>query len=354
MKSAHGNRVKQTANEADTSFYTTSWQDGWLQIKVPVPFSLKWVNSYLIPEQAGYTIIDPGLRTDEAINVWTAVLQQNGLQWGDITRVILTHQHPDHYGLAGYVQERSGAPVYITRTAHEYAIRLWGEDSGFSHQLQSLYEEHGMPLQEREAIADNLETFVAMVTPQPQVHYFKAGEHMQIGGLSWRLIDAPGHANGQLCFYQPERKWMICGDQVLPHITPNVSVVPWEDNDPLADFLQSLLVLKQYEVVLAYPGHRDPFTDFHGRIDELLQHHASRLDKMAAMLSKEPRTAYGMCEALFGKRLNGNAHQLRFAMSETIAHLVHLDRKGRAASSVIDGARFYCATDASDLETPEA
>jgi glyoxylase-like metal-dependent hydrolase (beta-lactamase superfamily II) len=325
----------------EQALHTIGWQEGWLQVKVPVPFSLKWVNSYLIPEERGFTLIDPGLRTDEAIQVWEDVLQQQGLQWNAIKRIVLTHQHPDHYGLAGYVQERSGAPVFMTREAHAYALRLWGEKSDFSKQLLTLYAEHGMPAELREAIAENLETFVSMVSPQPEVTYFEAGSSMLLGGLSWLLIDAPGHARGQVCFYQKERQWMLCGDQVLPHITPNVSVVPGEDGDPLADFLNSLEELKSFEVKLAFPGHRDPFPDFGGRIIELQQHHVRRLDKMAAMLEEEPRTAYGMCEALFGSRLSGNAHQLRFAMSETLAHLVHLERQARIASAAVDGIYRY-------------
>ncbi|MEV5025911.1 MBL fold metallo-hydrolase [Paenibacillus sp. LPE1-1-1.1] len=329
--------------EVDASLYLTALQEGWLQVKVPVPFSLKWVNSYLIPEVDGYTLVDPGLRTDNAIKVWDAVMKRQGLQWSNIRRIVLTHQHPDHYGLAGYVQEKSGAPVYMTRKAHAYAVRLWGDGSDFSWQLQALYEKHGMPIEERKAIAENLETFVDMVSPQPAVTYFEAGEPFRMGGLSWLLIDAPGHAAGQLCFYQPERKWMLCGDQVLPHITPNVSIVPGEDGDPLEQFLHSLDALNKFEVMLAFPGHRDPFAGFNERIAELQQHHARRLDKMAAMLAEEPRTAYGMCEALFGSRLNGNAHQLRFAMSETLAHLVYLERKARIASSDHAGICYFSA-----------
>ncbi|MCF2937342.1 MBL fold metallo-hydrolase [Paenibacillus alkaliterrae] len=335
-KSLHAPEGKITAP-------TVIWPEGWIQVKVPVPFSLKWVNSYLIPEEAGYTLIDPGLRTDEAIEVWNEALIKHNLQWTDMTRILLTHQHPDHYGLAGYVQERSGAPVFMTRGAHAYAVRLWGEGSDFSTVLQSLYEEHGMPGELREAIGENLETFVDMVSPQPEVTYFDAGSHIEIGGLSWLLIDAPGHAKGQLCFYQKERKWMVCGDQVLPHITPNVSVVPGEDGDPLKAFLDSLQELGLFEVKLAFPGHRDPFTDFEGRITELQQHHMRRLDRMAAMLAEEPRTAYGMCEVLFGSRLNGNAHQLRFAMSETLAHLVYLERRGRITSEISEGVRRFAA-----------
>lgn len=319
-------------------------QEGWIQVKVPLPFSLKWVNSYLIPEEEGYTLIDPGLRTDEAILEWDAALHKHGLQWTDITRILLTHQHPDHYGLAGYVQQRSGAPVFISRLSHAYADRLWGGGSDFSEQLKALYAEHGMPFELREAIGENLETFVEMVSPQPKVTYIEAGSSMAIGGMNWLLIDAPGHANGQLCFYEQERGWMLCGDQVLPHITPNVSVVPGEEGDPLEAFLNSLEELKAYNVKLAFPGHRDPFTDFAGRITELQQHHERRLERMRAMLAEEPRTAFGMCEALFGSRLRENPHNLRFAMSETLAHMVYLERRGRIASVVVDGVHQYAAT----------
>lgn len=335
--------TKVDKKEDSQSFiHTVLLEDDWLQVKVPVPFSLKWVNSYLIPEEVGYTLIDPGLRTDEAIRVWERVLQQHNLRWNDISRIILTHQHPDHYGLAGYVQERSNAPVYISRKSHAYALRLWGEGSVFAQQLQALYEKHGMPTEQREAIGQNLETFVAMVSPQPEVTYIEAGDQMMIGGRSWRLIDAPGHANGQLCFYESVRKWMLCGDQVMPHITPNVSIVPGEDGDPLADFLSSLQELRQYDVKLAFPGHRDPFPAFEERIIELQQHHIRRLDKMVSILGKEPLTAYGMCEALFGNRLNGNAHQLRFAMSETLAHLAYLENQSRITSVSSEGIYYYC------------
>ncbi|NIK76016.1 glyoxylase-like metal-dependent hydrolase (beta-lactamase superfamily II) [Paenibacillus castaneae] len=334
---------QQKQEYTSISDQTVLWPEGWIQVKVPVPFSLRWVNSYLVPEQEGYTLIDPGLGTEEAIAVWDAALQKHHIQWTDITRILLTHQHPDHYGLAGYVQERSRAPVFISRASHAYTVRLWGENSEFADQLLSLYAEHGMPGEQREAIAHNLGSFKAMVSPQPKVTYMEAGSRISLGGKSWLLIDAPGHANGQLCFYEQENGWMICGDQVLPHITPNVSIIPGEDGDPLAAFLHSLEELKQYEVKLAFPGHRDPFSEFTIRIAEIQQHHERRLNRMTAWLKEEPRTAYAMCETLFGSRLSGNAHNLRFAMSETLAHLYYLELRGRIASNVHNGVYVYAA-----------
>jgi glyoxylase-like metal-dependent hydrolase (beta-lactamase superfamily II) len=319
--------------------------NGWLQVKVPLPFSLKWVNGYLIPEDEGYTLIDPGLGTEEAKAVWEGVLERKGMRWSDIRRVVLTHQHPDHYGLSGYVQEKSGASVWITKRSHDYALRLWGEGSRFPGDLRELYEAHGMPAEVMDDIAGNLDSFVALVSPQPIVRYMEPGQPIMLGGRRWELVDAPGHAYGAVCFYQADMKWMICGDQVLPHITPNVSAIPGEERDPLADFLRSLEQLKQYDVEYALPGHRDPFADFRGRIVELQSHHARRLSGMAELLAEQPRSAFALCEKLFGARLRDNPHNLRFAMSETLAHLFHLEQRGSIGSSVTEQGVFVFAAE---------
>lgn len=212
-----------------------------------------------------------------------------------------------------------------------------------------------MPSDVMDAIENNLGTFIGRVLPEPQITYIEAGETVTLGGLSWETIDAPGHAFGALCFYQRDIRWMICGDQVLPRITPNVSVVPGEEKDPLAAFLGSLEELKGYEVELALPGHRDPFANFKARIAELISHHGRRLQEMRELLAQEPLTAFDMCGKLFGARLRDNPHNLRFAMSETLAHLFHLELRGLARSEQReDGVAVYFADAVSGPGTPEA
>ncbi|MFC4776409.1 MBL fold metallo-hydrolase [Paenibacillus sp. GCM10023252] len=321
--------------------YVTEWEEGWLQVKVPVPFSLRWVNAYLIPDSAGYTMVDPGLKTDEALRVWDFVLEQAGIANGDIQRIVLTHQHPDHYGLAGTFQQRTGAPVYMSRDSHRYALRLWGEDSVFSADLQQLYRKHGMPAELLAAIDHNLGSFAERVSPQPQVSYLEAGGKLQLGDREWSILDARGHATGQLVFYQPDLRWMLCGDQVLPHISPNVSLVPGDEEDPLHSILLSWEELLGYDVSFAYPGHRDPFEDFSGRIRELLQHHARRLTAIQELIAHRARTGFQMCEELFGERLRDNPHNLRFAMSETLAHLVYLARRGQITETIQEETITY-------------
>ena len=310
------------------------WPGGILQVKVPLPFSLKWVNSYLISDRDGYTLLDPGLHTPEAVELWMQILREREISFRDIHAIVLTHQHPDHYGLSGWFQQRSGAPVYISAQSHSYAVRLWGRDRSFAAELTALYARHGMPEPLLEDIHIHLEEFVARVSPQPDVTYLEAGSTMRFGGLEWQTIDAPGHARGQLCLYAPEGRLMFCGDQVLPDITPNVSIVPGEDEDPLQCFIDSLNELRVYDVELAFPGHRAPFSDFHGRIDELIAHHNRRLNSIREQLAETPSTGYDMCMQLFGARISGNTHNLRFAMSETLAHLIHLERKGQIKSGL--------------------
>jgi len=325
-----------------TTAQATTHEDGWIRVKVPLPFSLRYVNAYLIPGPEGYTLVDPGLRTADGEAAWEEAMREHGVAMRDIARIVLTHQHPDHYGLAGWFQEKTGAPVYMSERAHAYARRLWGENRTFAADLAGLYERHGMPQELLNTMEPHLESFVEKVEPQPAVTYVEGGGTIEFGGCEWETIDAAGHANGQLCFYQRDRRIMLCGDQVLPQITPNVSVVPGEPTDVLRRFLDSLAELARYEVRAAYPGHREPFADWTGRIAELTAHHARRLDQMSDMLAR-PMHAFDVCVMTFGERVASNAHNLRFAMSETLAHLEHLVLEGRAARIVdaADSRTFY-------------
>ncbi|GBF73960.1 hypothetical protein PA598K_02286 [Paenibacillus sp. 598K] len=325
----------------------TEWPEGWLQVKVPLPFSLRWVNSYLIPDRRGYTLIDPGLHTPEAAAFWGTTMAEHQVAWQAIHTIVLTHQHPDHYGLAGWFQARTGAEVRMSSAALAYASELWGAESDFDARLAELYARHGMPERELDGILTNLGLFVGRVSPQPtQISLLEAGESILLGDRAWEMIDAPGHAYGQLLFYQRERRLILCGDQVLPGITPNISLVPGGEVDPLASFLNSLDELSRLPVERAFPGHRDPFADFGGRIAEIRAHHEYRLAEIAEWLT-EPLHGYEICLRMFGERVGRDSHNLRFAMAETLAHLQHLAHSGAIVElgASPDGVMRYLSTD---------
>jgi glyoxylase-like metal-dependent hydrolase (beta-lactamase superfamily II) len=309
----------------------TRLDEDWLQMKVPLPFSLKWVNAYLLPEKDGqWTIIDPGLHTPETASFWIASLAELGIEWKAIDRIVLTHHHPDHYGMAGWIQERSGSPVFMSEVALSNAHRLWGDGETFSVELTEAFERQGLAPELAPDILEHMRSFAQKVSPQPivSVNLIQPGDFFEMGGKRWETIGGEGHAPGHLSFYHRESGKLLCGDQVLPDISPNIGWMPGGDPDPLGSFLSSLEAMDRLKVSMAYPGHRDPFPKFAERMAELLEHHESRLLKMLELIGEHAITPFEVCELLFGARLRSNAHQLRFALAETIAHLVHLEKRG--------------------------
>jgi glyoxylase-like metal-dependent hydrolase (beta-lactamase superfamily II) len=302
------------------------YEHGIIRIKVPVPFPLQWVNAYVLQDEAGYVVVDPGLNTEQARELWLQVLKELNIEPGMIRRVILTHHHPDHYGLAGWMQELTNGQVFLSSAGHALAGRLWGEGETLSDELCALFAAHGLPRDKQLLMHEHMKSFIPLVSPQPrEVRYLEAGDEWSAGELRFRTMSVSGHAYGHLIFLDERNKLMLCGDHVLPRISPNISYLPDEDPDPLHSFLTGLDKLAACGALDAvYPGHRDPFRDLAGRVQELKAHHARRLEQMAGLL-QQPATAYEVCRAMFGERLS--IHQLRFAMSETIAHLRYLERR---------------------------
>jgi glyoxylase-like metal-dependent hydrolase (beta-lactamase superfamily II) len=313
----------------ETFMAVTELTDGWLQVKVPLPFSLKWVNAYLLPEQEGWTMIDPGLHTPETEDFWTKILSERGIRWQDITSIVLTHHHPDHYGLAGWFQDRTGSNVYLSQAALESARRLWGEHETFSDELTEAFLRHGMVPELTEDMRTHMRGFRERVSPHPSdITILEPGRTFRMGGVEWDILIGEGHAPGHLIFYNRGSGRLLCGDQVLPDISPNIGWIPGGDPDPLGSYLDSLRQMLQLEVTMVFPGHRDPFPSYRQRLEELLDHHEHRLKKMADIIGDEERSAFEVCESLFSPRLRSNAHQLRFALAETIAHLIRMELRG--------------------------
>jgi glyoxylase-like metal-dependent hydrolase (beta-lactamase superfamily II) len=312
--------------------------DAIVQVKVPLPFPLRWVNGYVIRGKDGCTVIDPGLRTPEAEQMWLRTFRELGLSPGDVEQIVLTHHHPDHYGLAGWMQQQTHAPVVMSRTAFQRAQLLWGDGQPLTAEIVRQFARHGMDEGTLGQVREHLDSFVPLVSPPPEATFLEPGASIRLGDECYTAILAEGHASGQLCFYDERRRVIFCGDQVLPRITPNVSLLPSDDANPLASFLSSLEQLSALTVDVAFPGHRDPFAAFGERARELIRHHDERLTYMRDLL-KEPMTAYALCRRVFGDRLT--VHQLRFAMAETLAHVIYLRERGM----VTEGEREYAGHD---------
>lgn len=325
------------------------WEGNILQVSVPMDSPLRQVNSYILPDKDGrITIIDPGPHDLETERAWELVLQELDLSWDRVRDIVVTHHHPDHYGLAGWLQSRCECKVWMTERAYAEAALMWGQTASMNKVLPLYFAGHGMPEHLTSGIREHLESFEPQVTPQPDVSYINPAEPFSMGSREWLPLISGGHAPGHVSFYHGESGQMLCGDAVLPQISPNVSLLPGSDPQPLRTFLQGLQELRSHRVSMAFPGHREPFADFAGRIDSLLLHHEERLETAERLLAGGPLSAFTACEALFRNRVS-TVHQLRFAMSETLAHLVELVRRERAIVSELGGFIVFAAANKNNI-----
>lgn len=318
------------------------WENGVIQVHVPMAPPLLQMNGYVLrDEDGGLTVVDPGPRSRGSEKVWEEVLRELGASWKAVKQIVVTHHHPDHYGLAGWLQERSGCRVWMSKRAHAEAELMWGPASVMESALPAFFARHGMPPQQTAELKEHQARIWPAILPQPEVSHVEAERPFAMGGREWLPVETGGHAAGHLSFFHSGSGQLLCGDAVLPQISPNVSLLPGSDPEPLRTFMDGLSRLRELPVKSVFPGHREPFGYFADRIDWLLLHHEERLDAAESLLADGPRSGYEVCGELFRGRITG-IHQLRFAMSEALAHLVELERRGRAFSEEKNGEiRFF-------------
>lgn len=300
-------------------------------------YPLRWVNSYVLLGPTGLTIIDPGPRNNTTEEEWDKVLKHLGYTLEDVNQIFVTHHHPDHFGLAGWFQSQGGCKVYMSQRAYAESLLMWGSNSNMSIELTRWMREHGLPIELAEQIEQHLLEFIPQVSPIPEITIVDDGSYLGLGEHSWLVIESGGHAPGHLSLYHQELGIMMCGDAILPQISPNISLIPGSDPEPLYTFMNSLRHLNEYKVNHVFPGHRDPFTAYQQRIEELLNHHEERLITIEELLLQAPQSGYEICCTLFGNSLS--IHQMRFAICEALAHLQELTRRGKARTwvSPLDG-----------------
>ncbi|RAL26999.1 MBL fold metallo-hydrolase [Thermoflavimicrobium daqui] len=311
-----------------------------IKVALPLPFPLKIINAYLIEGKKGYTIVDAGLHTTEALETWKQIQQEVGFTWEDVEKIIITHYHPDHFGLAGTLQNLTQAPVYISETDWKQAMLFFDRESSLPDEMAEFYKKHGLPEAWVKQIPDHLRGFCRWVEPHPQVEFIRAGEMIELGDYPYQIYHTPGHADGHLSFYDPKRQLLMGGDFLLPKITPNISLWPKCHSNPLALFLETLAQMKDLAVKQVFPAHGQVFDFYQERISQLENHHKKRLQQIQKIVAERGRlTTADTCFAIFGQNLS--IHNLRFAMAETLAHLEYLRQNNQIDGEEKDDIYFY-------------
>lgn len=321
-----------------------SMADGVRWIRMPLPFALDHINLWLIRDEIdgreGWTVVDCGVSRDQVKDLWEQVFQ-NALDGLPILRVIVTHMHPDHVGLANWLCERWDAPLWMTMTDYTVAC-LWSRMSSADAvsgpngaAAAAHFSRHGMRDPDAlEQIRQRAGYYPDLVPAMPRRFVrMMHGDHILIGGRDWRVIVGYGHAPEHASLYCESLKVLIAGDMLLPRISTNVSVFNYEpEANPLPLYLNSLHEYDDLaEDTLVLPSHGRPFRGMHERMSQQHAHHAERLQEVLDAC-QVPMSTSDIVPIMFRRELD--VHQMTFAMGEALAHLHALYFEGKLDRTV--------------------
>ena len=312
----------------------------WL--RMPLPFALNHINLWLIEDHDGWTVVDTGIALGEVKTAWKTVAETYFSAKKPLKRIIVTHFHPDHVGLAGWMCAKFGVQLWMPMTEWAHA-RLSYLDDGKAQldETVAFYRGTGFDDEMLLQVSSRIGRYPAVVSPIP-TSFIRISDRdvLSIGGRHWRVIIGTGHSPEHACLYCEDSKILISGDQILPRISPNVSVWPQQPTaNPLAQFLGSLKKFQYLpEDTLVLPSHDFPFYGLLERLDDLALHHKERLD-VAWLACASPATGVSVLNALFDREFD--SHQLFFAIGEALAHLHQLEHLGQVERDIQNSGVHY-------------
>ncbi|MBU6258627.1 MAG: MBL fold metallo-hydrolase [Burkholderiales bacterium] len=317
-------------------------------IRMPLPFALNHINLWALDDDDGWTLVDTGIRSDDTAAVWRTLFAA-APDRRPIRRILVTHMHPDHVGMAGWLARKFGARLWMTRLEY-LSCRVMVSDSGREAPDDGIafYRRAGWSESAIETYRLRFGNFGKHIHALPDSYRrIHDGEELAIGGRRWRVVTGSGHSPEHACLHCPELGLLISGDQVLPRISSNVSVYPTEpDADPMSEWLASLAKIRREvdDGVLVLPAHNEPFRGLHARLDRLAGSQQRAFDRLLRTLA-EPRRVVDVFGALFGRPIGpDDVGLLGMATGEAQACLNHLCARGLVERSLgDDGVAVYRA-----------
>jgi len=297
--------------------------------RVPLPVgvnAVESVNMHVLADGDRVTLVDCGVwrpdLPDGGLGAVEAGLEAAGYSVRDVSRIVVTHAHIDHYGLTGRLMELTGAELMMHALTDLDCEKYRHPDTARARRRDT-YADHGVSEAERTDLADHLTRWLPYLHSVVEAsRRLRGGEELLIGGDPWQVVHTPGHSLGHVCLWSAARGVLLSGDHLLPGITPPVSFERGFDADPLRSYLDSLRTIAALRPRLVLPGHGAPFGDAVGRIDAILRTKLRRLEAIRRAIQERPSTVTELADRLVVKA--GLAHQRQLAISETLAHIAYL------------------------------
>ena len=316
----------------------------WLRL--PLPFRLDHVNVHLLEDGDGWAVLDTGIGDARTQEIWEAVLA-GPLRGRRLTRLIVTHFHPDHVGLAGWLARRFGLALWMPRPEYLFSLALQYAPADLgAESWRPFYRRHGLDELATARVLERGHVYLRITTGVPSTyHRIQQGDVLDVGGRRFEVHTGGGHAFEQAMLYCAGDRLFFAADQVIARISPNVSVTAMEpEANALGIYLRSLARLRRAVPadVLVLAGHGLPFEGLHVRVDELIAHHAARCAQIAEACGGVALTAAEIVPVVFPRLLD--EHQTGFAFGEVLAHVNHMLALGELAEEAYgDGELRYRA-----------
>lgn len=306
------------------------------QLKLPIPSSeFMYLLSYFVEGESEYLLVDSGWNSTVGFDALEKQLSEIKVDLSDISLILVTHLHPDHYGLAHEIQKKSKSKIVMGIKAYEF-IKRFKSFKDYFDKLIDWLKINGYPIKDLGDWVKESPAVMKSFEPQKPDIFMKDNEILDLGNFSFKVVETPGHSPDHICLYEPRSKLLFSGDHILPTITPNVSLPVKDFGNPLKDYLESLEKIRNLGVEKVLPAHEYAFNNLNKRVSDIEKHHEVRLREVLRVL-KNPKTAYQIAQEVTWstgpwKRLQ--KWEQRTAVFETLAHLEYLKYEGKLFSVI--------------------
>lgn len=327
--------------------------NGVHQIKTPAPGSAsRYTNVYAIEGGDGHILVDSGWDSQESLWALQEGLKAANLKLRDVKKVVITHIHPDHYGLSTKIKQICGAQVAMHRIDADFILPRYKDFTDLIKKTEELLRQNGVPEDELPRLVGASLWMNKYVTPDSPEVKLEDGDIISNDSFKFEVLWTPGHSPGHVCLYERDKKFIITGDHVLYDTTPHVGFNPQSGDNPLSDYITSLKKLESLKIHFILPGHGPIFNALGLRIDKILHHHEARKGAIMKSLRNGLQTAYAIAQQI-PWMVNGENVAFRdladwdkrMAITETIAYLKLLMKEDRVGNVDMDGASLYIAKD---------